>query len=125
MIKYLLTALLIAAPAAAAPSWIDIGKDQLTTYGPAELYVGKLAKQGDHMMTGEIHAVLDDPWQDPNGSGSFRDIYFRVLADCRDGTIAVHPSWPEGPDEASISIRDLKRPAPGGATEKLLKAYCR
>ena len=121
----ILASALLAVPAAAAPPWSDIGKDQLATYGSAELFVGKLARQGDHMMSGELHAVLDDPWHDPNDSGSFSDIYFRVLADCRDGTVAVHPTWPEGPDEASVSARDLKRPMPGSADEKLLRAYCR
>jgi hypothetical protein len=120
-----LAAALFAGPASAGPPWSDIGKDQLANYGSAELFIGKLARQGDHMVSGELHAVLDDPWHDPNDSGSFSDIYFRVLADCRGGTVAVHPAWPEGPDEASISARDLKRPTPGSSEERLLKAYCR
>jgi hypothetical protein len=131
MIKRLLVASSIvlaspfrAGPAAAAPSWSDIGKGQLATYGSAELYVGKLARKGD-LTSGELHASLDDPWNNPDGSGAFRDIYFRVLADCEAGTIAVHSTWPEGPDESSISARDLKRPAPGSSEERLLKAYCR
>ena len=131
MIKRLLVAssilasLLLTRPAAAgAPSWTSIGKDQLATYGSADLYVGKLARKGDHMMSGELHASLDNPWNNPNGSGSYRDIYFRVLADCAAGTIAVHSTWPEGPDESSISARDLRRPA-GSSDERLLRAYCR
>jgi hypothetical protein len=120
----LLGSSLLAGPAAAAPSWIDIGKEQLATYGSAELYVGKLARKGG-LTSGELHASLDDPWNNPDGSGAFRDIYFRVLADCPAGTIAVHSTWPDGPDESSISIRDLKHPAPGSSDERLLKAYCR
>ena len=120
-----LASALFADPASAGTPWTDIGKDQLATYGPAELFVGKLARQGDHMVSGELHAVLDDPWHDPNDSGSFSEIYFRVLADCRGGTVAVHSTWPEGPDETSISARDLRRPAPGTSDERLLKVYCR
>lgn len=121
----LLASPLLAGPALAGPSWTSIGKDQLATYGPAELSVGKLTRTDGAMVSGELHASLDDPWSNPDGSGSFRDIYFRVLADCQAGTIAVHPSWPEGPDESSISVRDLKHPAPGSSDERLLKAYCR
>ena len=115
----------LAGPAAAAPPWSAIGQEQLATYGSADLYVGKLALTGDHMMSGELHAVLDKAWNNPDASGSFRDIYFRVLADCQAGTIAVHSTSPEGPDEFSINARDLKRPAPGSSDERLLKAYCR
>jgi hypothetical protein len=131
MIKRLLltSATILASPllggsAAAAPAWSDIGPDLLPTYGHAELYVGNIARQGDHMVAGELHAVLDAPWFDPNDSGSYRDIYFRVLADCRDGTVAIHANWPEGPDEASVSPRDLRRPPPGSPNAKLLRAYC-
>jgi hypothetical protein len=68
--------------------------------------------------------VLDQAWEDPNDSGAYRDIYFRTLADCRDGTFALEPSWPEGPDEGSVPKRDLRRPAAGTAGALLLRAYC-
>ena len=120
----LLSSPFLTSPASAAPSWTNIGKEQLATYGSAELYIGKPARKGD-LTSGELHASLDNPWNNPDGSGAFRDIYFRVLADCQAGTIAVHSTWPDGPDESSISARDLKRPAPGSSDERLLKAYCR
>lgn len=119
-----LAAALLAGPAVAAPAWTDIGKDQLPGYGAAQLYVGHIARERDGKMAGQLRAVLDTPWSDPRTPGTYDDIYFKVLADCRAGTVGVMPSWPEGPDEASVPDRDLQRPAPGSAKAKLLRAYC-
>lgn len=131
MIKRLLIAssMLVASPliaggAAAASPWSDIGRASLPAYGTAELYVSRAAAPSG-MMSGQLHAVLDQAWEDPDASGAYRDIYFRVLADCRDGTIAVQPSWPNGPDESSVPASALERPAPGTMQQRLLTVYCR
>lgn len=120
----LIAAALLAGPAAAAPSWSDIGKDQLATYGMAELYIGKITRSGDHRVTGELHARLDTPWEDPNASGAYNDIYFKVLADCSEQTVGIMPTWPDGPDEPGVPSSYLRRPVPGSVSAKLLKAYC-
>jgi hypothetical protein len=132
MIKYffaassiVLASPLLSSPAAASPSWTDIGRAMLPSYGNAELYIDRNAPKPGAMTTGQLHAVLDQPWEDPNASGAFKDIYFRVLADCRDGMVAVQPSWPDGPDESSVPKSALRRPAAGTTDEKLLQAYCR
>lgn len=116
---------LLAGSAAAGPSWTHIGKGQLPRYGSAELYFGNAAAQrsGD-IRSGELHAVLDEPWVNPDASGSYRDIYFRVRANCRDRTIAVQPTWPDSPSSPSVRDRDMQRPGVGSGNEKLLKAYC-
>lgn len=131
MIKRLLVASsilvspLLASAAGAGPSWISIGKDLLPTYGSAELYIDKPeSKPGSPRVSGQLHAILDQPWIDPNASGAYRDIYFSVLADCRDRTVAIMPTWPEGFDESSVPVSDLKQPAAGSANAKLLRAYC-
>lgn len=131
MIKRLIVASMLLAPplvagsAAAGPSWTSIGKGQLPRYGNAELSIHKApAKNAAYIMSGELHAVLDTPWVDPDASGSYRDIYFRVKANCRDGTIVVQPTWPEEPNAPSIRDSDLQRPVPGTGNERLLKAYC-
>jgi len=71
-----------------------------------------------------FHALLAAPWMDPKGSGYFRDIYFRLLANCRDGTFALQPTWPEGPDVTEIRDKELRRPVPGSANAMLLKTVC-
>ena len=131
MIKRLLVASsifassLLAQSAIAGPSWTSIGKDRLPTYGSAELYIDKAKSEpGSSRVSGQLHAILDEPWIDPNASGAYRDIYFSVLADCRDGTVAIMPTWPEGPDESSVPASELKQPAAGTANAKLLRAYC-
>lgn len=131
MIKRLLVASsilvspLLAAAAIAGPSWTSIGKDRLPTYGAAELLIDKAeSKPGSPRVSGQLHAILEEPWIDPNASGAYRDIYFSVLADCRDRTVAIMPTWPEGPDESSVPPRELKQPAAGTANAKLLQAYC-
>lgn len=131
MIKRLLVASsilvspLFAAAAGAGPAWTSIGKDRLPTYGPAELYIEKAqSRPGSARVSGQLHAILDEPWIDPNASGAYRDIYFLVLADCRDRTVAIMPTWPDGPDESSVPASALKEPAAGTPNAKLLQAYC-
>lgn len=131
MIKRLLVAYpmlvsaLFSGAAVAGPSWTSIGKDQLPNYGSAELFIDKANPEPrSQRISGQLHAVLDQPWIDPNASGAYRDIYFSVLADCRERTIAIMPTWPEGPDESSVPASDLKQPAAGTANAKLLQAYC-
>ena len=114
----------LAAPAAAGPSWTALGKAQLPSYGNAQIFIDRSSASPPGMMAGQLHAVLDEPWMDPNASGSYRDIYFRVLANCRAGTFALQPTWPVGPDEMSIHQRDLRRPVPGSAEDRLMRAVC-
>ena len=116
---------LLAAPAAAGPSWSSIGKGQLPRYGNGELYIGKLARHGDQLVSGELRAVLDQPWVNPDASGSYRDIYFRVRVNCRNGTLAVQPTWPDSPQTPTVRDGDMRRPAAGSGNDRLLKAYCR
>ena len=129
MIKRLLVAssLILASSlpaAAAAPNWTAVGTGQLPSYGNAQLFIEKRAAKHPDMMTGQLHAVLAEPWEDPNGSGFYRDIYFRVLANCRDGTFAFQPTWPDGPDVTGIRTNELRRPIAGSTDDKLLKAVC-
>lgn len=120
----LLAALLLAAPAAAAPDWTHFGKSDLPRYGRAELYIGELARHRDQAVSGELRAVLDQPWNNPDASGTFREILFRVRANCRERTIAVQPIWPESPEKSTIRDEDMYPAPPGSGNEKLLKAYC-
>ena len=115
---------LLGSPAAASPKWVDIGKGQLPTFGAGELYIGGLLRNPSGIVTGQLHAVLDEDWQDPLQPAAFRDIYFRVMADCRNGTVAFHSTWPDGPDESGIDRSDLRPPSPGSVDEKLLKVSC-
>lgn len=131
MIKTLLTASsiilalpLLAGPAAAGASWTSVGKAQLPTFGSAQIYLDRAAEKRPGMRAGKLRAVLDEPWQNPDASGFFDEVEFRVLANCQAGTFALQPTWPEGPDTTAIRERDLKRPALGSTNEKLLKAVC-
>ena len=120
----ILVSVLLTDPAAAGPSWTAIGKGQLPRYGNAELFIDKAADKRPGYVAGQLHAVLDEPWNDPDASGTYRDIYFHVLANCRDGLVAVQPTWPEESNTISIRDKDLQRPPAGSASDKLLKAYC-
>jgi len=120
----LLASALLAAPAAAGPKWVDIGKAQLPTFGSGEIYIGAVSRNRSDVVSARLHAVLDEDWQEPLHPGDFGDIYFNLLADCRAGTVAVHSTWPEGPDESVISPDALRPPTPGSAEEMLLKAAC-
>ena len=129
MIKRLLVAstfiLVSSLPAAAAaPSWTAIGPAQLPTYGSAQLFIDKGTMKRPDMVSGQLHAVLAQPWMDKMATGYYRDIYFRLLANRRDGTFALQPTWPEGPDVTEIRDKDLRRPLAGSADDKLLKAVC-
>lgn len=115
--------LMLASPAAAGPSWTSIGKGNLPRYGSGELFIGKLARHRDG-VSGELHAVLDEPWINPDASGSYRDIYFRVRANCAAGTLAVQPTYPESPEDPTIEDKDMRRPPPGSPSAALLRAYC-
>jgi hypothetical protein len=120
----LLVALLVAAPATAAPKWTQFGKSDLPRYGSAQLYIGKLARHGDQAVSGELRAVLDEPWNNPDASGTYTEVFFRVRANCRERTIAVQPIWPESPRTSTVRDEDM-HPAPSGSgNENLLKAYC-
>jgi len=119
----LLASALLSGPAAAA-RWVDIGKAQLPSFGTGELYISGVERDSSGMVRARLHEVLDRVWEDPIQDGFFRDAYFRMLADCRNGTIAVHSTWPEGPDELSIPTDDLRRPAPGSVDSKLLQVSC-
>lgn len=115
---------LLAAPAAAAPDWTHFGRSDLPRYGSAQLYIGKLERHDGQAVSGELRAVLDEPWNNPDASGTYSEIFFRVRADCRDRTIAVQPIWPERPAKSTIRDKDM-HPAPAGSgNEKLLRAYC-
>jgi hypothetical protein len=109
---------------AAAPNWTAVGMAQLPSYGNAQLFIDKGTGNRPGMMRGQLHAVLAGPWEDPKGSGYYRDIYFRLLANCRDGTFALQPTWPEGPDATAIRANELRRPVAGSTDDKLLKAVC-
>jgi|SRR5690242_10361637 len=116
---------LLAGPSAAAhPTWTAIGQAMLPTYGNAQLFLDRGTAKRPDMMKGQLHALLAAPWMDPKGSGYFRDIYFRLLANCRDGTFALQPTWPEGPDVTEIRDKELRRPVPGSANAMLLKTVC-
>jgi len=119
-----LAALLPASRAAAQPTWVDIGKGDLPTFGTAEIYIGGLRVNGSGMVTGQLHAVLDREWEDPLQPGKFRDVYFDMMANCRTAAVAYHPTWPEGPDQSGVYESDLSRPTPASLGEKLLKASC-
>lgn len=120
----LLAALVAAAPAAAAPDWTHFGKSDLPRYGSAQLYIGKLARHGGEAVSGQLRAVLDEPWNNPDASGTYTEIFFRFRANCRERTIAVQPIWPERPVKSTIRDEDMY-PAPAGSgNERLLKAYC-
>lgn len=131
MIKRLLLAsIVVASPmlfgplAAARPNWTAVGQGQLALYGNAQLFIEKRAAKHPDMMTGQLHAVLAGPWEDPKGSGYYRDIYFRLLANCREGTFALQPTWPDGPDVTQIRDKELRRPVAESTDDKLLKALC-
>jgi len=115
---------LLAGPVAAAHNWAAIGQALLPSYGNAELFLDKRTTKRPEIMTGQLHAVLAGPWMDPKGSGYYRDVYFRLLANCRDGTFALQPTWPEGPDVTEIRDKELRRPLAGSTDDKLLKAVC-
>jgi hypothetical protein len=114
----------LAVPAAAGPNWTAVGKAELPRYGDAQLFIDKAAPKRAGFVSGQLHAVLDRPWNNPDASGSYSDIYFRMLANCRDGTVAVQPTWPDESDTTSIRDKDLQRPPAGSASEKLLRAVC-
>jgi hypothetical protein len=115
---------MLAGPASAGPNWTAIGKAELPSYGNAQLFIDPTPRPNGQMLSGQLRAVLDEPWNDPIVPGSYRDIYFRVLADCGARTIAIMPTWPEGPDKTSVPLQNLKRPVPGSADAMLLHAYC-
>jgi hypothetical protein len=115
---------LLASSAAAAPNWTSIGKGNLPRYGSGNLYIGKLARQRNDVVSGELRAVLDEPWINPDASGSYSDIYFRVRANCREGTLAVQPTYPESPQDPTIEDKDMRAPPPGSPSAALLRAYC-
>jgi hypothetical protein len=119
----LLASALLPGTAAAAP-WRDIGKAQMPSFGTGELYITGVERDSSGMVRARLHEVLDHSWEDPIQDGYFRDAYFRVLADCRNGMIAVHSTWPEGPDELAIPMDDLRRPAPGSVDSRLLQVSC-
>jgi hypothetical protein len=116
---------LLAGPAAAAhPNWTAIGQAMLPTYGNAQLFLDKGAAKRPDMASGQLRAVLAAPWMDPKGSGYYNEVDFRLLANCREGTFALQPTWPEGPDVTGIRDKELRRPLAGSADDKLLKAVC-
>ena len=131
MIKRLLLAsMVVASPllfgqaVAGRPNWTAVGQAQLPSYGNAQLFIDKGVAKRPDMATGQLHAVLAGPWQDPMGSGYYRDIYFRLLANCRERTFALQPTWPDGPDTTEIKLKELRRPVAGSANDMLLKAVC-
>jgi len=115
---------MFAGPAAAAHNWTAIGQASLPSYGNAELFLDKGTSKHPGMISGQLHAVLAQPWEDPKQPGFYRDIYFRLLANCSAGTFALQPTWPEGPDVTAIRIDQLRRPAAGSADAMLLKTVC-
>lgn len=119
-----LASALLSAPAAAGPTWVDIGKAQLPTFGTGEIYISAVSRNRSGLVTARLHESLDEDWQDPLHPGDFQDIYYNLLADCRSGTVAIHSTWPEGPDESVVSPDALRPPAAGSAEDMLLKAAC-
>lgn len=115
---------LVASAAEVRSGWVDIGKADLPTFGTGEIYIGRVALNRSGMVTGQLHGVLDREWEDPLQPGSFRDVYFDVLADCASGTVAFHSTWPVGPDQAGVYASDLRRPAPESLGRRLLNAAC-
>src|SRR5690242_18432774 len=116
---------LLAGPASAArPNWTAVGQAQLPAYGNAQLFLNRGTDKRPDIMAGQLHAQLAAPWMDPKGSGYYRDIYFRLLANCRERTFALQPTWPEGPDVTGIKLKELRRPVAGSADDMLLKAVC-
>ena len=111
-------------PAMASPRWTDIGKVDLPTYGTGELYIGSLETQPSGMVTGKLHEVLDQLWEEPNATGEFRDVYLKFIADCRAGTVAYASTFPEGRSRMTFPVDQLRRPAPGSLDARLLTASC-